>query len=151
MKSFFTTLLCMLLFLGTNFGQSNQPPAPATPQFEELAQQMERMMEEMRSMMGDHPMIMMDTIITKGFGGQMFPQDGFGMMPMDSLNSGNLFDLFQGQMQQMDPADWEEINKMLQQLGQQSPLIPRPDDLPEMKEGDTKKGKKKKKRKVYTL
>ena len=70
---------------------------------------------------------------------------------LDSLQSGNLFDLFQGQMKQLDAADWEEITKMMEQFGGQMPMMPRLDDLPELSPEDQKSGKKKKKRKVYTL
>ncbi len=149
MKLFFTLILSLSLGIATINAQSNQDPSNL--EWEQMSQQMEKMMEQMLGMMGDSPSMMMDTFMIKGFKSPMMPGDEFGMMPLDSLQSGGLFDLFQGQMNQLSAEDWEQITKMMEQFGGQMPLIPNPEDLPEMDSKDPKTGKKKKKRKVYTL
>ena len=120
------------------------------PQIEAFSQQMERVMEEMQKMMGDMP-IMMDTFMIKGFTNPMMPGEEWSIMPLDSVNSGGLFDLLHQQMQELDEQDWAEIQQLLEQFGGQVPLIPTPEDLQENAPEEDKKGKKKKKRKVYTL
>ena len=81
----------------------------------------------------------------------MMPGDSWGISPLDSLESGGIFDLLQEQMRQLDDQDWVEIQKLLEQFGQQIPMIPAPEDLPENGSKDPNKRKSKKKRKVYTL
>jgi len=120
------------------------------PQMEELSKQMEQMMEQMQKMMGDMP-IGMDTFFIEEFSSPMMPGEDWPVMPLDSLNSGSLFDLLQEQMQEIDAEDWAEIQRLFEQFGTEMPLMPAPKDWPKQDLKDKEGKKKKKKRKVYTL
>ncbi len=129
----------------------------AQTQDDAWAEQMKRMEQELLQLMqqmqipnanGDHPFLV-DTLLIQRFDNL---DQGNGLSPLDgaTFDFGDMFKLFEQQLQQMDDSDLENLQELFEQL-QLSPgqFDQGKKSIPE--EEVTPEKKKKKKRKTYKI
>ncbi len=132
-KKIISASFLFMLSINLSFAQNDM--------MDQFMQDFEQMEEELKQLLGDDG-ILMDTMIIQGF--HDLQSGAFGDIFNDPQLK-DMMDMMEQSFQQFDMNDFEQLMEGFD-FGN-GPLVPAPEKLPEGKETD----KKKKKRKSYTL